>query len=358
MSQQLPLALLLRPIVRRPLARPTVFRAQCLRQFSTTPALGKPKRPKPEEVKQPTDSDQLYGIENHLPAPSTQMVLHQNDAEFLEKGEYGLMSGTFIRAWDTTPALIPTSNLTSLAAWKETLAKRWTYEKAYLKERASTLYSLIAFKWFLVHPRPSHVFNLAPIKHEALRKYPRLAIAFYQEADRNLADPKHWCTDGFIENMEARLRDRDENLKFKWSPVGKLSARVVSNKFALIQRSEDKKDTTYQRQVVVKITGRQKLKITYEPKDDIKKTKAKFAWVPEGTDAGETGMKHKHNTEPQEIVKRVVEYMVWEMRCIKGAPKDWKMWGFTHKTTLESIAEARDMEERFKRLQQMRQGYA
>jgi mitochondrial protein MBA1 len=149
--------------------------------------------------------------------------------------------------------------------------------------------------------------------------------------------------------MTWKLLDRSQDLssKLPWLNTGKLSARIVSNRMGHlpISGASDRKTPSAVRQVVLRIASRQVLTVEREIDGKGKGSKAeklaKLAWRPEG--ANEQA-EDEFDWAIERHPKDVVEYVVMQRRMLRGNEEDWKVWGFTEPTTMESMREAERFE--------------
>lgn len=150
--------------------------------------------------------------------------------------------------------------------------------------------------------------------------------------------------------MQERFTSRDPNVKMTWELVKIHSTpRIVSNRMAQppFPGADDKEQPTAIRQVVVRLSTRQRLVLTHtEPESQTLNTasgiateRRKLAWSPDGLHSEiRQGQKRIEDDEVVDEHERdVVEYMVMQRWMKKGKEEQWKVWGFMDKTTVESI---------------------
>ncbi|KAF2279551.1 uncharacterized protein EI97DRAFT_430603 [Westerdykella ornata] len=295
------------------------------------------------------------------------------DPKLFEKSDFGMLPGTFIRAWDTTPPLLPRP-LYPLDAGriKRALADRWKYEKTWLKARIRDTFVMFNYKFRVRRgPRLKGVFWHARVQGRADELYEKLYYAF---ASKDTDPIKDLCTEGLLKNITDRIAGRPEGVNMTWRILARHGwpwSRVVSNRFGYLPvTGADDKDHPYViRQLVLRKSTRQVLRIERQRQPDHRarvtgssgttlQRKRRLLWSPDGDQPGARGRVMEEEEEWDEEVKgeerhdkNVVEYLVLQQVMVRGELKDWRLWGFADKTTVQSIEENETKEEELAALQ-------
>ena len=119
---------------------------------------------------------------------------------------------------------------------------------------------------------------------------------------------------------------------------------------------ESRVTPTAMRQIVVKLTTKQRLTVIRED-PEVKqkqsqsgKQKSALQWQPRKTAAERRNEKSRPELENTDIAKdqaierTVTEYVVLHQRMLRGVIEEWKIWGFTEPSTMESIAKSEQFE--------------
>jgi protein MBA1 len=122
--------------------------------------------------------------------------------------------------------------------------------------------------------------------------------------------------------------------------------RVVSNRMAQlpIPGAESRETPTAIRQVVLRISSKQRLGISRESASSTlsgSDKRRQLKWTPDGE---EILAEEEELAQPDVHEKDVVEYLVLQRRLLKGEEEPWKVWGFANATTLESIEKNEEQE--------------
>lgn len=289
-------------------ARQTTSPTQCLRQrtgylpldntlraFSTTPLRNGPVAPK---MKQPAQ-------------PSMSRTHKEQQAAMIRSGQVpddiGLLPDTFI---------LPRN-----------ASERWSWKlrKAWLKTRFMDVYGTLAFKYFLIKPRPNlEMFSIAP---KVAQLHREMYTAF---AAGNLDAVKDRVCTGLFGSLRGRLLQRAPNTFLRWSVKKQLSApQLCSFKAAALpyEKSQDATERNAQIQAVVKLHTLQSLQHAKKVSKREGKTNTKagvIVTVEEDVGAVEE--------------KESVEYVVVQRTLRKGKMGPWQVWGFADEMTLSKIA--------------------
>jgi len=268
-----------------------------------------------------------------------------------EQDDFGVLPGTFVRDRGSAPAMIPAEGM-AMDALKETLGKRWMYEKAYLKTKFMDLYRLFYFKFFLrkspLKEKPKEVFFHSETKRLAKEAY----VAVYEAlASKSTTKLEGIAISGLIKHITKRIDARPSNVDLSWQLVRHLSSpRVMSNRFSIFPfpGADDSRAPCAFRQVVIRLKTRQRL--TIECNDDAatssrrlgaaQRRRKALAWSPDGPQLSAEAEQAEAETEAEPIEKDVTEYMVLQRVMWKGVEEGWKVWGFVDKTTLESYEQS------------------
>jgi protein MBA1 len=267
----------------------TTFRA-----FATTPICNGPVAPK---MKQPAQ-------------PSMSRTQKEQQAAMLRSGQVpddiGLLPDTFVLPRNPT--------------------ERWTWKlrKAWAKTRFVDFYGMLAFKWFLIKPRPQmEVFAVAP---KAAELHKEMYTAF---AAGNLEAVKDRVCTGLFGSLRGRLLQRAPNTFLRWSVKKQLSApKLCSYKAAALpyEKSQDSTERNAQIQAVVKLHTLQSLQHAKKVSKREGKTNSKAGVV----------VTMEENVGAVEE-KESVEYVVVQRTLRKGKMGPWQIWGFTDETTLAQL---------------------
>jgi mitochondrial protein MBA1 len=136
-----------------------------------------------------------------------------------------------------------------------------------------------------------------------------------------------------------------------WRLVKGPKWRLVSNRMAQlpVPGADDRNAPSVIRQVVVRISSRQKLIIDRDSPNIIAKPRRgtrELKWVPDGTQLNRDEAREEEEYTVDEHEKDVVEYIVLQKRIMKGEEEPWKVWGFMDNTTVESLKEEDKMADR------------
>lgn len=265
-----------------------------LRAFSSTPNRNGPVAPK---VKQPAQ-------------PSMQRTHKEQQAAMLRAGQVpddiGLLPDTFVLPRNPNER------------WN------WKLRKAWLKTRFVDLYGSLAFKFFLVKPRPQlEMFAVAPKAAELHRE---MYTAF---AQGNLESVEKRVCSGLFGSLRTRVTQRAPNTFLRWSVKKQLSApKLCSFKAAALpyEKSQDSTERNAQIQAVVKLHTLQSLQHAKKiSKREGKTNKSAGRVVTIEEDVG------------AEEEKESVEYVVVQRTLRKGKMGPWQIWGFADEMTLSQL---------------------
>lgn len=265
-----------------------------LRAFSTTPLRNGPVAPK---MKQPAQ-------------PSMSRTHKEQQAAMIRSGQVpddiGLLPDTFVLPRNASER------------WN------WKLRKAWLKARFVDVWGFVAFKFFLVKPRPNlEVFQIAP---KAAQLHREMYTAF---AAGNLEAVKDRVCTGLFGSLRGRLLQRAPNTFLRWSVKKQLSApKLCSFKAAALpyEKSQDATERNAQIQAVVKLHTLQSLQHAKKVSKREGKTNTKagvIVTVEEDVGAVEE--------------KESVEYVVIQRTVRKGKMGPWQVWGFADEMTLAKI---------------------
>lgn len=199
----------------------------------------------------------------------------------------------------------------------------WRLRKKWFKTRFVDFYGFLAFKWFLVKPRPNlELFQLAP-KAAAMHK--EMYTAF---AQGNLDSVKDKVCTGLFGSLRGRVLQRAPNTYLRWSVKRQLSApKLCSFKAAVLPgpKGESSGERNAQIQAVVKLHTLQSLQ-------HVKRTSKRE------NKSGNAGklITTEENVGAEEE-KESIEYVVIQRTLRKGKVNPWQVWGFTDETTLAQI---------------------
>ncbi|KAF2653973.1 hypothetical protein K491DRAFT_779943 [Lophiostoma macrostomum CBS 122681] len=327
--------------IARPLHRKcTIAPCTALRPFSSS------------APRQRRSKDQLAGGKTKEPGQKAPKTI-EDEARANAGGQElpedtGLLSETFVRG--SAPKL-------------SSYGDRWRYEWKWMKTRFRDWWSIQYYVWYM--KKTGFVFRLKPeysrakVRDDGEEYYTKIYEALASKDRTNL---DKFCVSGIIDHLKERwaarpadvtmtwkLLDRSQDLssKLPWLNTGKLSARIVSNRMGHlpISGASDRKTPSAVRQVVLRIASRQVLTVEREIDGKGKGSKAeklaKLAWRPEG--ANEQA-EDEFDWAIERHPKDVVEYVVMQRRMLRGNEEDWKVWGFTEPTTMESMREAERFE--------------
>lgn len=196
----------------------------------------------------------------------------------------------------------------------------WRLRKKWFKVRFTELYSLLAYKWLVVRPRPKlEISKIAPMAakmHESMYK---------DFAAGNMAAMQNDVCTGLFGSLRARVQQRKPNTFLRWSIKKHLSApKLCSYKAAVLPGGKGELNTerNAQIQAVVKLHTLQSLQ---HAQRIAKREGIKGALVT-----------REENLGPEEE-KESVEYIVVQRSMRKGKLNPWQIWGFTNETTLEQV---------------------
>lgn len=194
----------------------------------------------------------------------------------------------------------------------------WRLRKEWLKIRFMEVYSMAAFKYFMVKPRPDlEMFKVAAL---AAKMHKQMYHAF---ADGNLDALENRVGSGLFGSLRGRVVQRAPNTFLRWSVKEQLAEpKLCSFKAAVLPGNEERTEKNAQIQAVVKLHTVQTLQ---HVKRVSKRAGGKGAVVTREEDMG-----------PKEE-KESIEYIVLQKIIRKGKVSDWKVWGFAEETTLAKL---------------------
>ncbi|KAM0718183.1 hypothetical protein Q7P37_006515 [Cladosporium fusiforme] len=263
------------------------FTAPSKRAFTTTPRCQAAVRP---QMRQPSQ-------------PSLNRSQQEQQDAMMRSGQFpddiGLLPDTFVLPRNAD-------------RWSWRLRKKW------LKVRFVDAYSFLAFKYFLVKPKPQFDLRQLPSKAAAIHKEMYSAFA---AGDLNPMTNKV-CA-GLLGSLRGRVAQRAPNTYLRWSIKKQLAApKLVSFKAAVLPgpQGEAKEERNAQVQAVVRLHTLQTLQ-------HVKKT----------TKRSGRELKVAEELEGPEEEKESVEYVVLQKTLRRGKMNPWRVWGFTNETDLKQV---------------------
>ncbi|KAJ4373882.1 hypothetical protein N0V83_002621 [Neocucurbitaria cava] len=295
--------------------------------------------------------------ENYVsPSPYAAQAAAQGDIGQMAE-DIGLLQHTIVRA--------PFKHLPRFTSWEF-----YDYFWKLLKSKGLGFYSRSSYKTMIQKEGWSRYLPVGAGKNAELKIE---AKKMYEEVYRNFAkfvllhfhtykaacdiDPFHRgnvdairpiCLPPVLNQFDARIAARGP-LKMDWKLLKWRSARVVSHRATPL--GEDQPDTAY-RQAIIRLESTQSLSIAepHQPSASPlsrrgNKAPSGLAWIPE-----EAKAKNVHAVQQEEggftdefldngKQKTVVEYLVLQMRVIRGKEEKWKVWGFANESTPRTIEE-------------------
>jgi len=271
--------------------------------------------------------------------------------------DIGLLQNTVVRA--------PLKSLPRVMS-KAFRSYMWTL----LKAKATAIYSRITYQMYLHNKKgfaryvPVDMFQSQQLVSRAKHMYMHMYKNFNNGNTKAL---EKLCLEPLALKLHNQIKTRKMN--FTWDLVAWKSARIVSHRVSSL--GEDFPDTAW-RQVVIRLESDQVVTVTPakgSKSSTLEKPRLSKAvrWVPEeargkqqqqqqprqtpknstvATAKGETAAPARNSLAATSEIekrsgktKRVVEYIVLQIRVIRGIEDDeWKIWGFTRPSTPASIA--------------------
>lgn len=286
----------------------------------------------------------------------------QSEAMTEERGindDIGMLPGTIVRG--NAPRLIPSAT-GSPRAWLVRIKARGGYEWKWLKGRFFDRVGRIHY-WARLTNWPwkkKPYFNTKQAKQAAIENYEAMYKAFVNNSPNQL---EKVCLSGLTNSFTKRLQTRDKHTKLTWEIVKHdRFPRIVCNratKLPVPGEPEDRAVPTALRQIVVKMTTRQRLTVIREDAAAARnrttpgKRREALAWKPRGVAVerkkpasseaeADDGIADIKGSQP--IERTVTEYVVLHQRMLRGVIGEWKIWGFTEPSTMASIARAEKYE--------------
>ncbi|KAF2773816.1 hypothetical protein EJ03DRAFT_323191 [Teratosphaeria nubilosa] len=256
-------------------------------------------------------------------APSIAVKMKEQQKKALAGGELpddvGLLPQTMV---------MPSSS--KRPSWFKDGGNRWRMEKARIKTRFYEFASAMAYRWFMVRPRPSlDYFKTTTIAKE-------LHSEIYKHfAAGNLAPVEHKLVDGMKSSLRGRLAQRAPNMSLKWTLHNYLSKpKLMSYKAVLFpgHKGQSSSEANAVIQAVVRIHSQQSLQ--HVKKISMRDARNRTTTREVITDASGAEL---NEAEMKPRMKDAVEYVVIQRSLRQSKECPWTMWGTTEELTMDRL---------------------
>ncbi|KAF1958734.1 hypothetical protein CC80DRAFT_591642 [Byssothecium circinans] len=282
--------------ISRPFFRPCIFQRPYARPFSTT--LARPGRGGKSNKKKridPVQTEAAARQQGRKGKASSTIYEEQLKDERNLPDDIGLLPGTFIRS---QPAKVwSTVSLTRPNTWKAFVWYHWKF----VVSKAKAWLLLWRFRKIAANRPSLHFWDEKPMRVTAEEKYKHLYQSF---AHGDAQAISQLCVSSVSQKFSDRIAARPRGLKMVWKANG-VRSTVMSNRGLLLGLAGY--ENTGVQQMVFKITSQS-----------------------QSLDLQGGTQKQGHN---------VVEYLVLQRQVLRGAFKDWIVWGFANEWLPETIEE-------------------